>query len=340
MDKQTYKQLVLWIGTCLYGSEERKLVLVVCGPYATAKTTLFRLLRRVLGEFYGKASNKLLVSKPRDPDVNSHTAGFIALKGKRLVVMAEMPPNSVVNHETVSLLTGEEDVPVRECHGKDFYDMPNPCHLAQQVNGSPILPEGNEDIIEKFFMMEMSRVFDKKSAESKAFVTRMRQREFINKFLTYAAICAREVVEKYGEDCFFDPPSNNQELFDKYRCGNDKRFMQDYIGAKEAVAHPAAEWFIPSTEIWKVYEWWCPKAKKTPVSKDDFFKELTARYGKSKEKRREQWSVDKAMSKVNIAWNVRMFPDLDGLPASCTVLKAQWDDAMKEDRGSKGGGGG
>ncbi len=98
-------------------------VLVVChGSGANGKSTLFNVLRAVLGDYAHQAAPDLLLAKRSD----NHPTEVAALRGRRLVVATETSEGRRLDDALVKRLTGGDAVSARFMR-QDFFEF-TPTH--------------------------------------------------------------------------------------------------------------------------------------------------------------------------------------------------------------------
>jgi putative DNA primase/helicase len=108
------------LGYCLTGDVNEHVVPVLTGPGANGKSTLIGLIQDLLGEHATTAPEGLIIRREHEP----HPERLAMLRGRRLVVSAELEHRAVLAEAVVKVLSGGDTVSARELYGRRFNFKP------------------------------------------------------------------------------------------------------------------------------------------------------------------------------------------------------------------------
>lgn len=110
---------------------------IFLGPGANGKTTILDILAGVFGQYAAAMPAEFLVEKRGA----SHPTEIAQLRGVRLALISEVPPNSRFNESLLKQLTGETRLRGRYMH-KDFFDFENTSSFFLAANHLPSVTVG------------------------------------------------------------------------------------------------------------------------------------------------------------------------------------------------------
>jgi putative DNA primase/helicase len=108
------------LGYCLTGIVHEHLLPVLTGKGANGKTTVVGVVQDLLGEHAITAPEGLIIRRDHDP----HPERLAVLRGRRLVISAELEQRAVLAESMVKTLTGGDTVSARELYGRRFNYRP------------------------------------------------------------------------------------------------------------------------------------------------------------------------------------------------------------------------
>jgi len=117
-DLISYVQRLL--GYCLTGLIQEHVVPVLAGVGANGKSTLVGIVQDILGDHAITAPEGLLISHGHDP----HPERLAVLRGRRLVVSAELERQAVLAEAVAKMLSGGDTISARELYGRRFNFKP------------------------------------------------------------------------------------------------------------------------------------------------------------------------------------------------------------------------
>ena len=114
-------ELINWIqaclGACLINSVKDGIIVVFYGNGANGKSTIIRVLQKVLKDYCVSTSNKILLNSRSD---NSAGYSVADLKGARVVLASEIERGQQMAEGRVKELTSAEPIEARPIYGKPF----------------------------------------------------------------------------------------------------------------------------------------------------------------------------------------------------------------------------
>jgi putative DNA primase/helicase len=118
-DLISYVQRLL--GYCLTGVVQEHIVPVLTGIGANGKSTLIGVVQDILGEHAVTAPEGLVIHHAHEP----HPERLAVLRGRRLVVSAELEQRAILAEQTVKMLSGGDTISARELYGRRFNFRPS-----------------------------------------------------------------------------------------------------------------------------------------------------------------------------------------------------------------------
>jgi putative DNA primase/helicase len=109
------------LGYCITGLVYEHVLPVLSGIGANGKSTLIGVVQDLLGEHAITAPEGLIIRRDHEP----HPERLAALRGKRLVVSAELEHRAVLAEAIVKVLTGGDTLSARELYGRRFNFKPS-----------------------------------------------------------------------------------------------------------------------------------------------------------------------------------------------------------------------
>lgn len=108
----------LAIGYSLTGSCVEQCLFLLTGTGSNGKSTFFRVLAQVLGDYAGPTPRTLLLAEEQGRD--RHPAELAALRGLRVAYAPEVPQDRRMDEEKVKVLTGGDSISARYMGGNWF----------------------------------------------------------------------------------------------------------------------------------------------------------------------------------------------------------------------------
>jgi phage/plasmid-associated DNA primase len=126
-DLVTYLQR--FFGYCLTGSVQEQIIVIFTGQGSNGKTTLIKVICRILGPDYSVYTREELLSKGGG---ERHLTELASLFGKRLAVIMETDEETTINEARLKRLTGGDPLTCRRMREDEWRGF---CIGAQTENG-------------------------------------------------------------------------------------------------------------------------------------------------------------------------------------------------------------
>lgn len=136
-ERIAYMQRML--GIAAIGEVRHHVFPILLGPGSNGKTTTTDIASGVFGQYAATMPQKFLVEKSG----NSHPTEIARLRGIRLAISNEVPPNAKFDEELVKTLTGETRLTGRFM-GENFFDFVNTTTHLMTANHLPSVPVGGK----------------------------------------------------------------------------------------------------------------------------------------------------------------------------------------------------
>lgn len=137
-------------GYCLWGARPEKAFFVLLGPPDTGKTTLLEALLAVTGS-YGMASDFQTFLASRHGSVGARP-DIAAMRGKRIVVAAEVAAQSKFDSALLKRLTGGDTVVARHLYREPIEFRPTAAYLLG-ANALPAVDPSDEALLERMHVV-------------------------------------------------------------------------------------------------------------------------------------------------------------------------------------------
>lgn len=143
MDGNKYKvgYLRRLLGYAITGHATEAVLPFLIGDGANGKSTLLRVIQRMMGDYATTASEGLLLAS----SFQGHPTSLASLMGRRLVIASEMPPGKKLDVARVKQLTGGDVVTARFMYGNEFTFAPTHT-LVVQCNHLPRMGDATSSV--------------------------------------------------------------------------------------------------------------------------------------------------------------------------------------------------
>jgi putative DNA primase/helicase len=189
-DEALINDVQLIVGSCLTGRSCRKLFLFHGGG-SNGKSTLKDMIARVLGDFYGIMSRKVIIDGGSKENANSHTSHLTPLKGLRVGICDEIRENDKLNVEIMKQLASGESIKVRQL-GKEESKIDLILKGIVCLNDIPRFDGGDQAIVDRLCCVPFDcRFVDKPSRQNEvkssvAFREKLKSGYLAQEFLAWA----------------------------------------------------------------------------------------------------------------------------------------------------------
>lgn len=215
------------LGYCLTGSVREQAFFLFVGVGANGKSTLFKVLKRVLGAFYCLAPRGLFVSRAGESQEKEGLL-FTTLAGKRLAVCDENDDIDVLESARIKKLTGDSRALAR-AHFRDFEEIPLQAKFILSTNALPSVPDSSEGMHRRIRVLRLqARFIDKSELDSRprrAF-EKVREKDYEERLVTEEALSGAlhflaQAARDYLREGLEDIPIEVSEASSQYREAQD-----------------------------------------------------------------------------------------------------------------------
>lgn len=242
--------LQLYLGYCLFGSNERETFTIFYGPGGTGKSTLAYAMLSALGP-YAITVNQELFSKRKAG--NGPRDDIAAMDGKRLAICMELPHGHTLDAATIKMLSGGDDVWARGMY-RSGSEIRQTWTCIVACNEYPIISGGTDSgwrrrILVIPFLPVQGRLDYSLKRELQ---TRPENREAILSWLIAGCLRYQRAWDS-GRDPFHHLPQRVKEATAHYRLRQDH--VAFWVDSCLDRTDPSAQ--TPNTDLWKSYEEFC-----------------------------------------------------------------------------------
>jgi putative DNA primase/helicase len=239
-------------GYLLTGDTTEQALFVLYGTGANGKSTFVETLLALLGDF-GKKTAMQTFLEQRNEGVRNDLAG---LRSARMVSAVEASKGKFLNEALVKEVTGGDQVSARFLYGEFFQYKPQ-YKIVLAVNDKPRIKGGDEGIWRRMELIPFN-----------VFISpEQRDRELPQKLLMELpgilnwALAGLAEWRRIG----LAPPSEVLEATEDYRVEMD--LLHDFL---QTCCADKPGWFVPTADLYAVYEQWCKDNGETPVKQRSF----------------------------------------------------------------------
>jgi putative DNA primase/helicase len=146
-------------GYLLTGSQAEQKALVIYGAPGTGKSTFWKVLKGLLGDYFAMVPPGLFLKKPhvRRPDGNAATPGLASLIGKRVAASTEMEPGDKFDDAMIKSFTGGDYQVARPLYLPPFEFKPQ-AKLVFLTNHLPGTEDFSGAMQDRLQIVEFKRV--------------------------------------------------------------------------------------------------------------------------------------------------------------------------------------
>ena len=243
-------------GYAMTGTGREQKLITLKGPGGTGKSVTIGVIQETLGGDYARTLDfrALVLQRGFDRAIRNDLA---ALRGARLVIASEPPRRARLDEPLTKLISGGDKLSVRFLYG-EFFDYRPGFVVFLVVNNLSII-EGQDDAFwRRMFVIPFEAPIP---ADQKDLDQRQKLSEERAGIFNWLAEGSRAYQERG-----LDPPKSVIEATETWRVKMD--WLADFFGEccddvrKENPGH-----FTPLDDLSNVYEAWCARAGKNPVTK-------------------------------------------------------------------------
>jgi P4 family phage/plasmid primase-like protien len=227
------------------------------GTGSNGKTTFFKTLHAVLGDYANEVDSDILVAQ----GMAQHPTGLTELEGRRLIVAEETEDNRRLAEALVKKLTGGNPIQARKMH-KDFYTFMPSHHIFLSTNHKPEIRGMDPGIWRRIKLIPFEVSFDPQAPGG-----RTPDLELDDRLITEASGILNWLLKgcRDWQEQGLIEPTPVRSATQRYR------EEMDLLGAFiEERCMPEADSRIVLSEVYGQYCAWCDLAKTNPLSRRRF----------------------------------------------------------------------
>lgn len=269
-EEQEYLQIVA--GMCAIGEVRQEKMIIAFGKGGNGKSTFFNLLSMVLGDYAGTISPEVLIQKSKANECYEKAD----LRGKRLVVAAELNEGVLMNTAVVKHLTSTDTIKARQ-----IYKAPvefKPSHtLIMHTNHLPKVGTTDAGTWDRIAVVPFTHRFRGEKGEKKNYAEEL-YKKCGGAVLQWIIDGAKRFIESGYQ---IKEPDCVKNAVAEYRSENDyiKRFIEDECCTGQDCS-------VGVKELYDSYKWYCSKNKEPGRTRRDF-KDAMNEAGYHDEKKKE-----------------------------------------------------
>lgn len=126
--------LQYFLGYCTTGAVDLSLLCIFHGSGSNGKSVLINLLHALLGDFWGRIHESILIANAHSTHRDQYCA---SLYGKRMGILSEPRNNCTLDEEQIKSLTGNDDIHARSLY-KEPFTFKATCKIIMLTNNEPI----------------------------------------------------------------------------------------------------------------------------------------------------------------------------------------------------------
>lgn len=160
------------LGSFLCGDISRTID-IFHGAAKNGKSSIFKALCTILGDFVGKIGKDVVVFNSKFPQRKgggNHTSHLMPIEGKRLIITQELEENDMIDSERVKkIASGDPIEGVRECYGRKTIHIDPFCKLVVATNFIPKFNANDTAIVDRMLFSPFNARFMDSNDEDEMF---------------------------------------------------------------------------------------------------------------------------------------------------------------------------
>lgn len=256
------------LGYSLTGSVNEQKLFVCFGAGQNGKSTLFNVIRNILGDYAQEADPSLLLAKQNN---GGATPGVARLRGVRLSTTMETPEGARLNETLVKHLTGGDKMIGRPLYG-DFMEFEPTHKLFMITNDKPIITSQSIAMWRRIKMIPFNVQVPETQKEHD--LPEKLRAESAGILAWMVRGCLKWQAEGLPE------PSEVQNATADYKSEQDSlaKFIEDCCRMEQSAQ-------VQSSHLRERYKWWCAQNGELSVNRNQFTKRMREKGFTSKETR-------------------------------------------------------
>ena len=253
-EEQEYLQIVA--GMCAIGEVRQEKMIIAFGKGGNGKSTFFNLLSMVLGDYAGTISPEVLIQKSKANECYEKAD----LRGKRLVVAAELNEGVLMNTAVVKHLTSTDTIKARQIYKAPIEFKPSHT-LIMHTNHLPKVDTTDAGTWDRIAVVPFTHRFRGEKGEKKNYAEEL-YKKCGGAVLQWIIDGAKRFIESGYQ---IKEPDCVKNAVAEYRSDNDyiKRFIEDECCTGQNCS-------VGVKELYDSYKWYCSKNKEPGRTRKEF----------------------------------------------------------------------
>lgn len=278
-DKELPMFIIRLFGYALTGECTEQIFPIFYGSGKNGKTTLFEVIREVLGPVCGPVQSGIFLRQSRDTSPDSPSPSIIALRGKRIVWGSETDTNQYLNVAKIKNLSGGDTLSGRPPHGKRMVEFRASHTLFLLTNHKPRVPADDYALWQRLLLVPFSLSFVDNPAKhhERKRDSQLRERLLVESPGILATIIRGCLMYR---EIGLDPPRIVKEATAEYR--RDEDLLSLFLEEKCVLQ---AEFSVRAGEFYKAYRQWVEVGGFRKINEKEFGLYMTGRFKKETDSR-------------------------------------------------------
>lgn len=269
-NKEEQKYLQIVAGMCVIGEVRQEKIIIAYGEGGNGKSTFFNLISKVLGDYSGTISPEVLIQKGKANECYEKAD----LRGRRLVVAAELNEGVLMNTAVVKHLTSTDTIKARMIYKEPIEFKPSHT-LIMHTNHLPKVDTTDSGTWDRIAVVPFTHRFRGQKGERKNYAEEL-YKECGGAVLQWMLDGAKFFIESGYQ---LIEPECVKNAVCEYRAEND--FIQLFIADR---CETGPEYSVGVNELYRRYTSQCA-FKKEPTRTRKEFKEAMIRAGYPEKKK-------------------------------------------------------
>lgn len=255
-DKEEQEYLQIVCGMCLIGEVRQEKMIIAYGKGGNGKTTFFNLISKVLGDYAGTISPEVLIQKGKANECYEKAD----LRGRRLVVAAELNEGVLMNTAVMKHLTSTDTIKARQIYKEPIEFKPSHT-LIMHTNHRPKVDTTDSGTWDRIAVVPFTHRFRGQKGERKNYAEEL-YKECGGAVLQWMIDGAKRFIESGYQ---LKEPECVKNAVCEYRAEND--YIQQFIADKCEIGPGLS---VGVSDLYSRYSYYCSLKKELLRSRKDF----------------------------------------------------------------------
>jgi putative DNA primase/helicase len=247
------------LGYSITGDTSEQVLFIAWGLGSNGKSTLFRTIQRILGDYARSVAKDALMKRNGKGD--THPTAIANLVGCRFALLQETEEGRQLDASAIKWVTGGDKITARFLY-RDYFEFFPEFKVWLVTNYKPVVTDTTYAFWRRLILIPFRAIFDEKQRDREMPNKLWAERDGILTWLVQGCL-------RWQEDGL-NPPKVIVEATKEYQTEMD--VLQQWL-EECCVADPRAE--TPFADLYASYTEWCKERDETPVSKRKFGERLS-----------------------------------------------------------------